>query len=427
MNNIWPNFTKLLKEGDETLKVKSAYDGYVIDKSGIEHLDAISGIWNVSLGYSRSDITENIYEEMKKLPTTSLFGRSYELIEKYSERLLNHAPDFSRVFYSCGGSDAVETALKLSRLYNHHKGRNEKNKIGHFRNSYHGVSMGALQVMGEAPNRVGFNVGNSQSFMLPIPDFDGVSHESVLEKIKLQNVDTVAAIILEPIIGSGGIIPFSKEFLTKLRAFTEQNDILLIFDEVVTGFGRTGEMFIYQSKGVVPDMIVVAKSITAGYAPLGATLISKEIEELFLDKDYKFLHGYTNAGSVVGIAAADKVLDIYEEEKVLKNVVTTSEELFTFLEGLKAMYPEIIKDVRGEGLMIGVEVYDENDLEEEITALYRYVNKNRLVSRPAYHNTLVLLPMLNADEVYMNLLKEKLEKTFEEYAFEKETRKLIKL
>ena len=307
---LWLNFTNFTTFDKLPFIVASGNGTYVYDTSKKKYLDIISGIWNAGLGYSRQDIIDEMNYQMNKLPLTSLFGRAYPLLIEYSEKLLKLAPEFSKVFYGTGGSDSVETALKVARLFYYEQQKYKKVKIGHFAMSYHGVSLGAMNVMGEEPNREGCVLDIENYFTLPLPDNnDG---DNVFRELDKLNSEEISAIIIEPIIGSGGIIEFPKEFLTLLREYTKNNDILLIFDEVVTGFGRTGSMFAYQGLEIVPDILVLAKNITAGYAPLGATLFSDTIVSIFKNK--KLLHGYTNAGSVVGVAAANKVLDIFESD-----------------------------------------------------------------------------------------------------------------
>lgn len=366
---LWLNFTNFTTFDKSPFVVNSGKGTYVYDSENKEYLDVISGIWNAGLGYSRQDIIDEMNYQMNKLPLTSLFGRAYPLLIEYSEKLLKLAPEFSRVFYGTGGSDSVETALKVARLFYYEQKKYKKVKIGHFTMSYHGVSLGAMNVMGEEPNREGCVLDTENYFTLPLPDNN--NGDNVFRELERLNSEEISAIIVEPIIGSGGIIEFPKEFLTSLREYTKNNDILLIFDEVVTGFGRTGAMFAYQGLEIVPDILVLAKNITAGYAPLGATLFSDKIVSIFKDK--KLLHGYTNAGSVVGVAAANKVLDIFESENILENVNKQSELILEKLTELQKKYSSLIHSIKGRGLMLGIQLVNQDG--QELEFFYKLLEK----------------------------------------------------
>lgn len=269
-----------------------------------------------------------------------------------------------------------------------------------------------MNVMGERPNREGCVLDEENYFTLDLPD--QMSDDSIIEQIISNDVEQIAAIIVEPIIGSGGIYVFSAEFLQKLRDFTIQNNILLIFDEVVTGFGRTGSLFAYQELGVIPDILVLAKGITAGYAPLGVTVFTSKVTEPF-KSDKKFLHGYTNAGSVVGIAAAQAVLDIFENENILENVNIQSKKIFEKLSMLKEKYPNSIKNIRGKGLMIGIQLVEQSQDEHELDYFYQLLEKEHIISRSAYQNVVVLMPPLTSDNQFITDLLERIERVIDQY------------
>ncbi|MGL9970316.1 aminotransferase family protein [Enterococcus sp. DIV1420a] len=410
--NLWLNFTNINNFDENPFVINKAEGSYVYANNGNKYVDAISGIWNVSLGYSRIDIINRITSALNYLPATALFGRTYPDLIDYSNRLISKLPEFDRVFFGTGGSDSVETALKAAQNYWYLKGLKQKKKIGHFNYSYHGVSLGTMNVMGERPNREGCVLDEENYFTLDLPD--QMSDASIIEQIISSDVEQIAAIIVEPIIGSGGIYVFSAEFLQKLRDFTIQNNILLIFDEVVTGFGRTGSLFAYQELGVIPDILVLAKGITAGYAPLGVTVFTSKVTEPFKG-DKKFLHGYTNAGSVVGIAAAQAVLDIFENENILENVNIQSNKIFKKLSMLKEKYPRSIKSIRGKGLMIGIQLVEQSQEGCELDYFYQLLEKEHIISRSAYQNVVVLMPPLTSDDQFITDLLERIERVVDQY------------
>ena len=197
-----------------------------------------------------------------------------------------------------------------------------------------------------------------------------------------------------------------------LREYTKNNDILLIFDEVVTGFGRTGSMFAYQGLEIVPDILVLAKNITAGYAPLGATLFSDTIVSIFKNK--KLLHGYTNAGSVVGVAAANKVLDIFESENILENVNKQSALFLEKLNELQKKYSSLIHSIKGRGLMLGIQLVEQDG--QELEFFYKLLEKKNMLSRSAYNNTIVLMPPLVSEENFILEIINRLDECFYEYS-----------
>lgn len=412
---LWLNFTNVNTSDRNPFIVKEAKDGYIFDENRIKYFDAISGIWNTSFGYSRNDIIDNIHAEMKKLSSTPLFGRAYPLLIEYTNRLIDVAPEYSKVFYGTGGTDSVETALKIAQNSFYISGLKTKTKIGHFKNSYHGVSLGCLNVMGEEPNREGYVLDNENYFKLDWPKTNE-EYKTIFDEINFHNPDEVAAIIVEPIVGSGGIFVFPKEFLKELREYTSKNNIILIFDEVVTGFGRTGSLFYYQQIGVVPDILVLAKGITAGYAPLGATLVSDKLVDVYRNNKTKFMHGYTNAGSVVSIAAAMKVLDIFENENIIENVSKKSGKLFFHLNKLKNKYENLVEKIKGKGLMIGIELKKVSTDGNELEIFYEILAKHNILSRSAYENTVVLMPPLNVNDEFINSLISELDLVFEEYS-----------
>ena len=191
---LWLNFTNFTTFDKLPFIVASGNGTYVYDTSKKKYLDIISGIWNAGLGYSRQDIIDEMNYQMNKLPLTSLFGRAYPLLIEYSEKLLKLAPEFSKVFYGTGGSDSVETALKVARLFYYEQQKYKKVKIGHFAMSYHGVSLGAMNVMGEEPNREGCVLDIENYFTLPLPDNnDG---DNVFRELDKLNSEEISAIIV---------------------------------------------------------------------------------------------------------------------------------------------------------------------------------------------------------------------------------------
>lgn len=420
-NNVWNHFTNINEFSENPLIITKGEGAYVYNDKQEKLVDAISGIWNVNLGYGCKEITDYMIEKIEHLETTPLFGRTHYEGLNYAEKLISKAPEFSRVFYTTGGSDAVETAIKLARLYHYLSGTPKKIKIGHFQNSYHGVSLGALSLMGIDSNKKGMGPVPAETFTLPFPNVKFKAeklYKMVIDSIEEQDIDKVAAIIIEPILGAGGIIPLPRHFLHKMRKYLSENNILLIFDEVVTGFGRTGSLFAYQDINCVPDIITLAKGITSGYASLGATLVTDKVERPFRNSEVTFRHGYTNGGNILGCAAANATLKILERDNVLENVRKMGKYLEEKLLKLNEQYNELIENVRGRGLMFGIQLKNRTKTDYEIKTFYKYLKEYGVLSRPGLEDVIVLMPPLICDKAFIDDLTNRLSKVIQIYKSE---------
>lgn len=389
---------------------------YVYDDQGNQYLDAISGLWNVNLGYSRSDINDFMFESVRDVASVTLFGRTHKMAIEYSERLLNRLNnDFETIFYTNSGSDAVETAIKISRAYNALVGNEEKMKIGHFENSYHGVSLGALSVMGISKNLENMGPTVTDSFQMPKPKKELTYKENwkrMKQALDDQNPDSIAAVIVEPILGAGGIIPVTKELLREIRTYCSNHNIVLIFDEVVTGFGRVGDIFAYKKYGVKPDLMTLGKGITSGYAPLGAVLVSKKIYEPFMQPNVMFRHGFTAGGHPISCAAALKTLDILESEGIYEKVQGKESDLVDVFKKLINEF-DFVDSYRGEGFMYAIEL--NSNLSGIANKIAEIGKDNGFIYRPIEGEVVVIMLPLNSGYDVIQDLYEKLRKTFRNY------------
>ena len=356
-------------------KIVHAAEGVeLIDIHGHRLLDAVGGLWNVNLGYSCEPIKKAICDQLDRLPyysafrgstTSPLIELSYELVEWFK-------PDgAARAFFTSGGSDSVETCLRLARQFHKLNGQPERTKYIALKKGYHGTHFGGASVNGNSNFRRQYEPLLPGCFHIPAPwtyrnpfgtdDAAEIAARcaSLLEdEIAFQGADTIAAFIMEPVLGAGGVIVPHESFMGKVRDICSPHGILLIADEVITAFGRTGAWTGSRLWGVKPDLMSTAKAITNGYFPFGAVLMSETLVDAFeSDKTGKASigHGYTYSGHPVGAAAALATLAEMKCRDVPRNAAARGKELMAGLERLKARHA-LVGDVRGKGLMAALEL-----------------------------------------------------------------------
>lgn len=351
----------------------------VTDIDGRTVLDAVGGIWNVNLGYSSDPIKQAIAEQLDQLPYYSGFrgssnGPSIELAYELSQWF--EPEGMVRTFFTSGGSDSVETALRLARQYWKIRGEGDRTKFLALKKGYHGTHFGGASVNGNARFRRNYEPLLPGVFHIPTPctyrnAFDETDPARVArlcanaleDEIAMQGGDTIAAFIMEPVLGAGGVIVPPESFMPLVREICDRHEILLIADEVVTAFGRTGAWSGSRLWNVKPDMMSIAKAITSGYLPLGATLIGEKVAEAFESDETSFGsigHGYTYSGHPVACAAGIAALAETKRLKLNEKAAERGAELHAALAALKEKY-EVIGDVRGVGLMAGLEFVSDRD------------------------------------------------------------------
>jgi adenosylmethionine-8-amino-7-oxononanoate aminotransferase len=359
----------------ERLLIVSAEDVYIRDSHGRRFLDSVSGGWNVNLGYSANPIKEAMARQLKELPYFSSFRNlSNEPAEELARVLIEEwfAPeDMTRVYLTTGGADSIEVSLMIARQYWKVVGAPNRFKFLALERSYHGSHFGAASVSGIAGGRTAFEPLVPGCHFVTAPDmhrnpFDESDPERVTEiccrlletEILTQGPDSVATFIAEPVMAAGGMIVPPASYWPRLREICDRYGILLIADEVVTGFGRTGFECGCRGWGVKPDIMAFAKPITGGYFPLGAVLLNRRIADAFERSPLEagtFDHGYTYGGHPVGCAAAIAALDMMRKQRVWENARIRGEGLLDGLRKLKRKH-RFIGDVRAKGLMAGVEI-----------------------------------------------------------------------
>ena len=347
----------------------------IVDVDGKETLDAVGGLWNVNLGYSADSVKDAIYAQLNQLPYYSTFrGTSNDAAIELSFMLREFfEPDgLSRAFFTSGGSDSVEISLRLARQYHKIRGDSGRTKYLSLKKGYHGTHTGGASVNGNANFRTQYEPLMPGCFHIPAPytyrnpfnetdpaKLSQLCLAALEDEIAFQGANTIAAFIMEPVLGAGGVIVPHESFMPGIREICDRHGILLIADEVITGYGRTGSWTGARHWGVKPDFAATAKAITNGYFPFGAVMIADHIVETFENDKTGGANigsGYTYSGHPVGAAAAIACLKETERLQVHKNAAARGAELFEGLQRLQDKH-DLIGDVRGgAGLMCAVEM-----------------------------------------------------------------------
>ncbi|MDT0683051.1 aminotransferase class III-fold pyridoxal phosphate-dependent enzyme [Roseicyclus sp. F158] len=356
-------------------RIVTAAEGVeVIDIDGHRLLDAVGGLWNVSLGHSAPAVKQAMIDQIERLAFYNTFrGTTHDRVIELSVALREFfAPEgMERAFYTSGGSDSIDTALRLARQYQRIKGQPERTRFFSLKYGYHGTHFGGASINGSNKFRRQYEPMLPGCHHLPAPypyrnEFGTDDPAAIAQGIAARfeadiafyGADTIAAFVMEPVLGSGGVIVPHETLMPMMRDICTRNGILLIADEVICAFGRTGSESGSRLWGVQPDMMATAKALTNGFFPLGATLVNGTIAEAFetaSGADGTISHGYTNSGHPVGAAAALVTLEEVQKQGVVANAKARGEQLLAALERLKEKH-DIVGDVRGKGLMAALEL-----------------------------------------------------------------------
>jgi beta-alanine--pyruvate transaminase len=371
LDHFWMPFTANRQFKAKPRLLASASGMYYRDVDGNEVLDATAGLWCCNAGHARPRIVEAVRQQVGTLDFAPNFSMSSPLPFKLAERLAALAPgDLNRVFFSNSGSEAVDSALKIALAYHRVRGEGQRTRFIGREKGYHGVGFGGMSVGGLPNNRKWFGPGlpavshirhtldvARNAFSKGLPAHGIELAEDLERQIALYDASTIAAVIVEPISGSAGVVIPPQGYLQRLREICDRHGILLIFDEVITGFGRVGHAFGAQRFGVTPDMITAAKGITNGCVPMGATFVSDRLFDAFMggpDNAIDMFHGYTYSGHPLACAAALATLDTYEEENLFDKALSLGDYWQEALHSLKGL-PNVI-DIRNFGLVGAVEM-----------------------------------------------------------------------
>jgi beta-alanine--pyruvate transaminase len=371
MDAYWMPFTanRQFKQAPRLLSKASGMHFWTPE--GRQILDGIAGLWCVNAGHARPKITKAIAEQTAEMDFAPPFNMGHPKAFELAERLVELTPaGLNRVFYTNSGSEAVETALKMAIGYHRARGDGARTRLIGRERGYHGVNFGGISVGGI--------VGNRKSFGPLLPGVDHMRHTHDLARnafsrgvpehgaeladdlerlVALHDASTIAAVIVEPVAGSTGVLLPPKGYLQRLRSICDKHGILLIFDEVITGFGRLGSPFAATHFGVTPDLMTVAKGITNGCVPMGAVFAKQSIHDAFMtgpEHLIEFLHGYTYSAHPLACAAALGTLDTYADDGLLTRGATMAPVFENALHSLKGV-PHVI-DIRNIGLVGGIEL-----------------------------------------------------------------------
>ncbi|MEA3501303.1 MAG: aminotransferase class III-fold pyridoxal phosphate-dependent enzyme [Actinomycetota bacterium] len=370
---------------DAFITIASGRDAVVFDDQGNEYVDGMASLWYCNVGHGRVEIADAIAAQATTLAAYHAFDPFTNApAEQAAAKIAELSPlDDARVFFGSSGSEAVDTAMKLARIAHREAGHPEKQIIVSRERGYHGTNYGGTSIQGIAPNREGFGQ--------LVPDIINVvaDDDEAMKRIFAEHGDEIAAVITEPIQGAGGVWPPPDGYLSHLRDLCDAYGAFLIHDEVITGFGRTGEWFASQFYGVTPDMIIFAKGVTSGYIPLSGVIVGPAVMAGLEANDGFILRtGYTFSGHPLACVAALTCIEIQEREGLLARATEIGIRLSA---GLKALRDEgLLVDVRGEGAVWGISVPDGVDVVATRDALL----SKGIIIRPIPPNHLTLCPPL---------------------------------
>jgi adenosylmethionine-8-amino-7-oxononanoate aminotransferase len=385
-DHLWMHFSRqsVMEDGHGVPIIVKGSGHHIWDSKGKKYFDGLSGLFVVNAGHGRKRLAEVAAKQAEELAFFPIWSYAHPNAIELADRLADYAPgDLNRVFFSTGGGEAVETAFKLAKYYWKLQGRPTKHKVISRAVAYHGTPQGALAITGipamkemfEPVTPGGFRVPNTNFYRAKesgfvangsadpeLEQFGQWAANRIEEMILFEGPETVAAVFLEPVQNSGGCFPPPPGYFQRVREICDQYDVLLVADEVITGFGRIGNFFASTTYGFEPDMITCAKGMTSGYSPIGATIVSEKVYEPFKHGSTAFYHGYTFAGHPVSAAVALENLDIFEEEKLNENVRENSPIFRQTLEKLLDL--PIVGDVRGDGYFFGIELVKDKTTKE---------------------------------------------------------------
>jgi adenosylmethionine-8-amino-7-oxononanoate aminotransferase len=367
--HLWMHFTRMSSYTDHDVPIIVRGEGaYVYDSNGRRYLDGLAGLFVSMVGHGRDEIAEAAARQAKELAYFPLWSYAHPRAIELAERLANLAPgDLNRVFFTTGGSEAVESAWKLARQYFRAIGQPSRYKVISRDIAYHGATMGALSITGLPAIKTVFEplvpgsvrVPNTNFYRAPehgdnLEAFGRWAADEIERAILREGPESVAAVYLEPVQNSGGCFPPPPGYFQRVREICDRHGVLLVSDETICAFGRLGYYIAADRYRYQPDIITVAKGMTSGYAPIGAMIASDRIMEPFLKDTAAFLHGITFGGHPVSCAVALANLDVFEKEDLLGHVLSTEDAFRATLNKLNDL--PIVGEIRGDGYFYGIEL-----------------------------------------------------------------------
>ncbi len=344
---------------------------YFYTAEGRQVIDASSGLFCVAAGHCRPEIATAVHEQLKTLDFTAPFLRAHPKAFALAERVSRFTPaGLNRVFFTNSGSESVDTAMKMALMYHRVRGEPQRQVFISRERAYHGVNMGGVSLAGMVNNRRAFGLGlggvyhmrhtalPQNKFVRGQPDAGADLAEDLLRFCQLYGAENIAAVFVEPVAGSFGCLPPPKGYLDRLREICDQNGVLLVFDEVITGWGRMGENFAAQAFGVTPDLITMAKALTNGAQPMGAVAARQGIYDAIMEAGpahgIEFFHGYTYSAHPAACAAGLAMMDIFENDRLVDRAREMSPYFQDAIHGLRDV--DGVIDIRSVGMMAAVDL-----------------------------------------------------------------------
>lgn len=432
---VWHPFTQMQDWlADEPLVIVRGEGCWLIDSDGNRYLDGVASMWTNVHGHCHPELNQALADQAARLEHATLLGLAGEQSVLLARRLIGIAPPgLTKVFYSDNGSTAVEVGLKMAYQYHCHKGEPQRSRFIRLQHAYHGDTIGSMSVGGVAIYHETFRPLLFSTVEAPAPycyrcplgkndpSTCGLACLGALEQLMAQQSEHLAGMVIEPLLqGAGGMLVHPRGYLQGVRELCSRYGVLMITDEVATGFGRTGRMFACEHEGVTPDIMAISKGICAGYLPLAATLATEEIYQAFLGNYAElktFFHGHTFTGNPLACAVALKSLELFEQNRLLELVQERSRQLSAWLVRLAA-HPQV-GEVRQCGLAAGIELVRDKATKEPYPweekrgiRVCLEARKHGVFSRPL-GNTVVVFPPLAIAEQELDLLMEGLEQAIE--------------
>ncbi len=373
--HLWMHFTRMSAFQDHEIPIITRGEGcYVYDEHGNRYLDGLSALFCVNIGHGRADIAQAGADQAKELGFFTNWSYAHPRAIELAARIANLAPgDLNRIFFTSGGSEAVESALKLARQYHKVTGHPNKTKVIARDIAYHGTSLGALSATGITALREPFEPLTPGGCHVPNTNVFRLAHgmsaddlaEAVATRIEFEGPETVGAVIMEPVQNAGGCFTPPEGYFQRVREICDEYNVLMISDEVICAWGRLGEWFGAQRYDYQPDIITTAKGLTSAYAPMGAVIVSDRVAEPFMHGTESFAHGFTFAGHPVCAAIALANIDAMEREGIVENVRNNEAPFREMLDSLRDI--PIVGDVRGAGYFNAIELVKDQNTDEQFS------------------------------------------------------------
>jgi len=371
LNAFWMPFTSNRSFKKNPRMIERAQGMYYYTSDDREILDGIAGLWCCNAGHGNPHIVEAVQKQVARLDYATAFNLGHSKVFELAERVTDLAPEgMDHAFFVNSGSEAVDTALKMALAYHRIRGEGSRTRLIGRERGYHGVGFGGISVGGIVANRKMFGTLlagvdhmshthnlEKNAFTRGLPEWGDHLADDLERIVALHDASTIAAVIVEPIAGSTGVLMPPKGYLQRLRDICDKHGILLIFDEVITGFGRTGKAFGSERFGVTPDLITMAKGLTSGVVPMGGVIAGKHIYDTFMtgpENMIEFFHGYTYSGHPLAAAAGLATMDVYKKEGLFERALEMEQRWGDAIHSLKGL-PHVI-DLRNLGLIGAIEL-----------------------------------------------------------------------